>query len=98
MMKRYLVWALVERQPNVVEKLAGTIRRSPKFFQLARLYYGPSGREDTALFAVEVRCDEKGVERLTKIYRSYVEVIDVWFKEITEGRGFMEGLLGKRER
>lgn len=85
--KRYLIWALVENQPNVVEKLAGTIRRSPRLFQLSRLYFGPSGDNDSALLSVEVCCDEKGVNRLVKIYRSYVEVIDVWFKEMRGGRG-----------
>lgn len=80
--KKFLIWGLAIDQPNMVEKIAGTIRRSPTLFQLVRLYYGPSGEDGKALFYVEVRSSEKNAKRLLKLYENYVEILEVWCKEI----------------
>lgn len=78
----FLIWGLVIDQPNIVEKIAGTIRRSPQLFQLVRLYYGPSGEYGKALFYVEIKSNTRNARRLVKIYENYVEVLKVWWREL----------------
>ncbi|MEM1584047.1 MAG: hypothetical protein QXF28_04550 [Nitrososphaerota archaeon] len=80
--RNFLICGLVLDQPNIVEKIAGTVRRSPTLYQLIRLYYGPSGEDGKALFYVEVKSNEKNAERLVKLYEGYAEVLKVWWKEI----------------
>lgn len=86
--KRYFVWAFVENQPNVVEKLVGFLRRSCGRYCINQLYFGPVA--DAAVFAVEVGCDEKAVTRLVKVYSGYVEVIKVGYKPIEKETVFNE--------
>lgn len=80
--KRFLIWGLVIDQPNMIEKIAGTVRRSPKLFQLVKLFYGISGEDGKALFYVEIKSNEKNAERLVTIYENYVEVLKVWWKDL----------------
>ncbi|MEN2974362.1 MAG: hypothetical protein ABDH32_02145 [Candidatus Caldarchaeales archaeon] len=80
--KRYLIWGTVVNQPNIIEKLAGTIRRSPKLFQLVKMYYGPSGEDGKSIFYVEIISNEKNAQRLLKIYENYVETLRVWCREV----------------
>lgn len=80
--KKFLIWGLVINQPNIVEKIAGTIRRSPTLYQLVRLYYGPSGEDGKALFYVEVKSNERNAKRLVKLYENYVEILKVWWREV----------------
>jgi len=80
--KRFLIWGLVIDQPNIVEKIAGTVRRSPKLFQLVRLYYSLTREDGKALFYVEVKSNEKNAQRLATIYENYVEVLKVWWREL----------------
>lgn len=80
--KNFLIWGLVIDQPNMVEKIAGTIRRSPKLFQLVRFYYGPSGEDGKALFYIEIKSNERNAQRLVRVYENYVEVLKIWWREI----------------
>ena len=86
--KRYFVWAFVENQPNVVEKLIGFLRRSCGRYCINQLYFGPVA--DAAVFAVEVGCDEKALMRLVKVYSGYVEVIKVGYKPMEKETVFNE--------
>ncbi|MCX8193616.1 MAG: hypothetical protein N3G77_07405 [Nitrososphaeria archaeon] len=80
--KRYLLWGIVVSQPNIVEKLVGAVRRSPKLFRLIKLYYGPSEDEGRSLFYIEINSSEKNAQRLLRIYENYIEVVKVWCKEV----------------
>jgi|GEM_PF-1098447 hypothetical protein len=80
--KRFLIWGLVIDQPNIIEKIAGTVRRSPKLFQLVRLYYSLTGEDGKALFYVEIKSNEKNAQRLATIYENYVEILKVWWREL----------------
>jgi len=88
--ERYFIWALVENQPNIVEKLVGFLRRSCRSYRVNKLYFGPAGSEGACIFAVEVECRAKAVKRLVKVYGEYVEVIDVGFRPVTEETVFSE--------
>lgn len=80
--KRYLIWGMTVSQPNVVEKVAGVIRRSPTLYQLVRLYYGPSGEDGRSIFYVEIASSEKGARRLVEIYKKSVEVLEVHCRQL----------------
>ncbi len=80
--RQYLVWALTENQPNLVEKMMGLLRRQEVYYTVRKLYFEPLRSDGMALFTVEVECTEKSLRKLIKFYSQYVEVIDIGYKPV----------------
>lgn len=81
--KNYALYGVTINQPNIIEKLIGTIRRSPKLYVLLKFHYEVQREDDSkGIFYIEVKTNKKNIERLIKLYEMYVEVLEVGNKEI----------------
>ena len=80
MRRDYLVWVEVESQPNVLEKLAGFLRR--RSYRYRRLVF-TNLDERSSLIMLEVSCNDYELQQLLKNYEGYPETISIGYYPMT---------------